>query len=463
MSKMPDQINPASFRDPSGFIFTDGDTLYRQVNQRYQPDYDALIKSGLVSTLTEAGLLLGFEETDHKGLTEDAYKVIRPQCVPFLSYPYEWCFSQLKDAALATLRIEKLALQQGMSLKDASAYNIQFVRGEPTLIDTLSFERYSPGQPWVAYRQFCQHFLAPLALMALVDTRLDQLLRIHIDGLPLDLASSLLPWKTRLNPGLAMHIHTHAASMKRYAGRDVKQEGKRLKMGLNARLGLIDSLESAIHRLRWEPAGSSWGDYSTAHYADAAFEMKRSQVQAWLERIKPGSVWDLGANVGTFSRIAADHAGFVLSLDSDRDAVEKNYRQSRKEARENVYPLLMDLTNPSPDQGWDFRERMSLASRGPADAVLALALIHHLAISNNVPLERLAQFFSRLGRWLILEFVPKDDPQTQILLRTRQDIFEEYDSAHMQAAFATSFDLIESAQLEGSNRSLHLFERIETR
>jgi hypothetical protein len=204
----------ASFRDPSGFLFSQGGILYRQINRSYADDYSRLMESGLYERLVKAGLLIPHVELDRAersderseersrsavehSLNAEAFKIIQPERVPFISYPYEWSFSQLKDAALTTLSIHKRALKYNMALKDASAYNIQFVRGKPTLIDTLSFEKYKEGQPWVAYRQFCQQFLAPLALMAYRDVRLSQLLRVHIDGIPLDLASRLLPARTR--------------------------------------------------------------------------------------------------------------------------------------------------------------------------------------------------------------------------------------------------------------------------
>ena len=211
------EVLRSSFRDPGGFLFRREGSLYRQVNRACAEDFQLLESSGLAASLREAGLLIPHVEADVEPPRPDiAFRVIRPEPVPFISYPYEWSFSQLKDAALTTLRIQKIALRHGMILKDASAYNIQFHRGRPVLIDTLSFTRYEEGQPWVAYRQFCQHFLAPLALMAYRDVRLSALLRTEIDGVPLDLAAGLLPWRTRLKPGLLMHLHVHAASQKKY-------------------------------------------------------------------------------------------------------------------------------------------------------------------------------------------------------------------------------------------------------
>src|SRR3989304_2762946 len=237
----------ASFRDPSGFLFFRSGVLYRQINRTREKDYARLMDSGLYEKLVKAGLLIPHVESDQLPAESDApFKIVQPERVPFISYPYEWAFSQLKDAALATLSIQKRALKMGMTLKDASAYNIQFVHGKPILIDTLSFEIYREGKPWDAYRQFCQHFLAPLALMARVDIRLGQLLRVSIDGIPLDLASRLLPFRTRLDFGLLAHIHLHASAQIRYADVDVKRAGEsasRRGMSKNAFIGLVGSLE----------------------------------------------------------------------------------------------------------------------------------------------------------------------------------------------------------------------------
>ena len=208
----------ASFRDPSGFLFSRSGILYRQINRAYSKDYARLMDSGLYEKLVKASLLIPHTEVDQPPAQSDlAFKVIQPERVPFISYPYDWSFSQLKDAALVTLSIQKRALKLDLSLKDASAYNIQFVRGRAMLIDTLSFEIYKEGEPWVAYKQFCQHFLAPLALMTYRDVRLSQFLRVYIDGIPLDLASELLPAKTKFNFGLLTHIHIHAGAQKRYS------------------------------------------------------------------------------------------------------------------------------------------------------------------------------------------------------------------------------------------------------
>ena len=453
----------ASFRDPSGFLFRYEGIVYRQVAAGYRDSYDRMMESGFWRSAVEAGLLLGHEEVDPQSLPIEGepYKVLRPEQIPFIAYPYEWSFGQLKDAALLTLSLQKRALEFGLWLKDASAYNVQFHAGAPIFIDSLSFEPYPEGQPWVAYQQFCKHFLAPLALMAYRHVDLNKLMRVHIDGVPLEVASCLLPFRTRLSFSLMIHLHAHARALRAHAERG-EQAPKTQGRGVSrtGMLGLIDSLESAVRRLSWQPQGTEWGDYYDAtNYSEAAAEHKRSVIAEYLDDARPAEVWDLGANTGVFSRIASERGIRTVAFDVDPAAVEKNYRRCREQQETHILPLVMDLTNPSPDLGWNFEERMSLRSRGPADLVMALALIHHLAISNNVPLDQVAGFFHGLCRSLIVEFVPKSDSQVRRLLATREDIFPDYTQEGFERAFAGCFELKKRTPLRETERTLYLFAR----
>lgn len=452
--------NPGSFRDPSGFLFSRENTLYRQINTVYAEEYDKLLASGLYKELTDKGLLIPHEETNQPFDDQSTgYKVIQPDWIPFISYPYEWSFSQLKDAALTTLSIQKLAFEKGMSLKDASAYNIQFHKGKPVFIDTLSFETYKEGEPWVAYRQFCQHFLAPLALMSSKDIRLGQLLRVYIDGIPLDLAALLLPFSSRFNMSLYMHIILHGKSQKKHESdaQTPKTGGRKVsRLGF---MGIIQSLEKAVKKLEWTPEGTEWGDYyNDTNYSSAAATHKEEIVSRFINDIKPGAVWDLGANDGRFSRLAGSRGIPVNAFDIDPSAVEKNYRAIKQNNESSILPLLLDLTNPSPGIGWENNERESFMERGPVDLILALALIHHLAISNNVPLEKIAAFFSQLCTNLVIEFVPKTDSQVQRLLTTREDIFTEYTKDAFEAAFSEYFSIKQSVPVNDSQRTLYLLQ-----
>lgn len=453
----------ASFRDPNGFIFKQDGILYRQINQSYASEYSLLMESGLYARLIKAGLLIPHKESSVPPVEPvQGFKVIQPEYVPFISYPYEWSFGLLKEAALATLSIQKRALKAGMTLKDASAYNIQFVGGRAVLIDSLSFDIYHEGEPWVAYRQFCQHFLAPLALMAYTDIRLNQLLRVYIDGVPLDLASRLLPFRSRLDFGLLTHVHLHARLQKQSADPTAQTKGSSGKVTKQAMQGLIESLEATIRKLNWKPAGTEWGDYyNITNYSDTAFQHKQSLISSWISRVAPKLVWDLGANDGTFSRLAGDRDILAISYDIDPAAVEQNYQQVKAKKERNIIPLLLDLTNPSPAIGWHNRERDSLLNRAPADLVLALALIHHLAISNNVPLPQLADFFADAGKWLVIEFVPKSDSQVQKLLSSRKDIFSNYTRESFEDAFQERFVIHEKISVQDSERHLYLMETKE--
>ncbi len=459
---MSDEVLGASFRDPSGFVFEHDGSIYRQVNRSYAPHYDQLMESGLYAELTERGLLIPHEPVD--GMTSgwgDPYVTLRPEPIEFISYPYEWTFSQLKDAARITLGVQQAALRFGMTLKDASAYNVQFQRGRPLFIDTLSFEKYEEGVPWVAYRQFCQHFLAPLALMAHRDIRLGSLLRLYIDGVPLDLARSLLPGRAWLDVQLWLHIRLHARFQSRYAA-DAEAATRVRPVSKRALTNLITALESAIRKLDWKPHGTEWADYDQGDsYTEASNEHKKSVVSDYLDALAPREVWDLGANVGEFSRIASDRGIRTLAFDIDPACVERNYRRIRKSGETNLLPLLLDLTNPSPALGWAHRERASLVQRHSADAVMALALIHHLAISNNVPLPSVAAFFASLASGLIIEFVPKTDPKVRVLLATREDVFPDYTREGFEAAFASHFAIEATTPLAESERILYRMRRRE--
>ncbi len=456
----PDQVLPSSFRDPSGFLFRRQGTLYRQVNAPYRADYEQLLASGLYADLVANGLLITHEEAQVEPAVPGAYKVLRPEPLPFVSYPYEWSFGQLQDAALATLRIQRRALDMGMSLKDASAYNIQFIGSKPMLIDTLSFEAYREGEPWVAYGQFCRHFLAPLALMSYVDVRLDGLLRTYIDGVPLSLAGRLLPGRTRLRFGLLSHIHLHAGAERRTASRPVDVPNRRFSR--NAMLGLVDNLAGTVRGLKWQPKGTPWaGYYAATNYSAAAMEHKAQLVAEFLAAIEPAPAlaWDLGANTGRFGRIVAERGAYTVAFDNDPACVERSYREGAARGEANVLPLLLDLTNPSPNVGWANEERMSLLQRAPADVALALALVHHLAIGNNLPLSRIAAFLARACHVLIIEFVPKSDSQVQRLLATRQDIFPNYTQEAFEAEFGRHFTIERQAAIRESERTLYLMRR----
>jgi hypothetical protein len=423
-------------------------------------DWRALHDRGLYGALIRDRLLIEHEDAPLEAAAlPGAVAVIRPRELPLLSYPYEWCFSQLKDAALLTLELQRRALAVGMRLKDASAYNVQFDRGRPIMIDSLSFEVADPAEPWPAYRQFCEHFLGPLALISYRGPHCGLMLRDFIDGIPLDFTAELLPGRTRFRPGLLAHLHMHAGAQRRSAKAaptaEHRQPRRMTQLGQEA---LLDSLRRAVEGLRWEPGGH-WVQYGIqTSYTERGAASKREIVERMLAASPASVVWDMGANVGTYSTIAAGEGRSVIAFDQDASSVEHHWRSLSAEARASVLPLVLDLTNPSPSLGWGLEERKSLVERGPADVILALALVHHLAIGNNVPLERVAGFFARLGRRAIVEFVPKEDPMATHLLAARPDIFPGYTLEGFRHAFEQHFRVLEEAAIDDSLRTLFLLE-----
>lgn len=453
--------HPASYRDPRGFIFRRDGNLYRQIAASHADAWAAFTSSSLAGRLTEAGRLLPWSEASLDSRFDDsAWAVIRPQPLDFVSYPWEWTFGELRDAALLTLDVQTEALQSGMSLRDASAYNVQFQGLRPTLIDHLSFEPAVPDAPWIAYRQFCEHFLAPLSLMALRDVRMGRMLRDQLEGIPLDLAARLLPGRTRWRLGLGSHIHLHARSQRKHGSGEGKGTGQ-VRISTGRLLTLIESLRATVTGLRWEPSGTEWADYADrghASYDDGA-EGKARVVGAMVAEAGGSTCWDLGANTGRFSRVAADQGRRVLAFDIDPAAAERHYRALVREGRTDITPLVMDLADPSPSVGWAERERAGLIERADADVILALALVHHLAIGRNVPLPMVMDLFADLAPHAIVEWVPRGDPMVDVLLASREDIFDSYTDAGFEAALAARFTVVARVPIAGSPRVLYHLQR----
>jgi hypothetical protein len=454
--------DPGSWRDPSGFVYRRGGAIHRQIAPSFAPDWEAYLASGLHGRLVVLGAVLPFEDEPIDVALDPAtaWRVIRPEQVDLITYPYEWSFGQLKDAALLTLDVQAQALAAGLTLRDASAYNIQFRGAKPVLIDSLSFERHEDGAPWVAYRQFCEHFLAPLALMSIRDVRTGRMLRSWIDGIPLDLASTLLPGRTRARFGLLTHLHLHARAQREHAGDDGARS-KTVRISTERLGALIGNLRKTVDGLRWEPGGTEWADYAdNTSYSDAATAAKARLVEAMLRDAGGEVVWDLGANTGRYSAIAAGLGRRVVAWDIDPAAVERHYRALRAAAETRITPLVIDLADPSPAQGWALRERASLVARSNADVLLGLALVHHLAIGRNVPLPMIASFFAELAPDLVVEWVPREDPMVRKLLSGRRDIFDGYHEDGFRAAFeGAGWEVLGREPIEASPRVLYRFRR----
>lgn len=420
-----------------------------------------LEESGLWVELLDAGFVIPQERVDLAlAYSDEAIAVLRPQQLGAFMYPYEWSFSQLKDAALLTLEIARRALGHKMMLKDATAYNIQFVLGKPILVDTLSFECRDEPLPWNAYRQFCQHFLAPLALMAHVDVRLIDLLRIHLDGIPLDLAAKLLPGRTKLNPGLLTHLHLHASAIHAASGGESRTT--KAVLADNALLGLLDHLKSTIEGMKWDPKGTEWGDYyADTNYTRESADAKARLVQQHLQNLPETArtCWDLGANTGRYSLLAAERGLETIAWDIDPAAVEHAYSHVRRSGIKNLQPARIDLSNPSPGLGWLQTERDGFLERGPADVVMALALVHHLCLTYHAPLAGVVDLLSRAGNYVIIEFVPHEDSQVKRMLKTHSRRFEEYTLDAFRASLSERFEFLAEDGIPGTVRTLFFARR----
>lgn len=451
--------HPSSFRDPSGFVFLLGGQVFRQINRCYQQPFDHLMSSGLYQQLVAGGLLIPHAEAVAESpAPAGAYKIIKPEPIAFISYPYEWSFHQLQDAALVTLQVQQRALEFNMTLKDASSFNIQFHNGRPIFIDTLSFERFEEGKPWIAYRQFCQHFLAPLALMAYVDVRLGSMLAQHLDGIQLDLASAMLPWRTYGRLSLLSHIHGQAKA-KTYFSQSQKPE-KPYFISRFAHTALVESLRQAVRRLKPPRRATEWsGYYRETNYTAAGFAQKQEIVDSFLRQISPRRVLDLGANTGVFSFLASRQQAFTVAGDSDALAVDLLYQAVKRQEERNLLPLVIDVTNPTPGVGWENAERMPFRGRGGFDVVLCLALVHHLALRQNLSLAQIARFLSSFSPWLIVEFIPKEDSQARRLLARKTNLFLEYSQGHFLAAFQQHFTVHQQLSVRDSRRTLYLMKR----
>jgi len=445
----------SSFRDPDGFVFSDDQSIiYRQLNQSYQNNYSLLKTSGLYDLLADKSMLIKHQEiTDIIFDEKNYYKTLLPEQIPFISYPYEWCFDQLKDAALLTLDIMKMSLDHGMLLKDATPFNIQLYKGKCIFIDTSSFEKYTDGSPWVAYRQFCETFLAPLVLSHYAKNNLNSFLSNFPNGIPLAIVSKLLPFRSRLNLGVSLHIHFQSSYKNKNSSRNKYVMPKRRLYAL------IDHLKNLIKGLSIKNTEPGWTDYYDQDILSSEYlDHKKIVIENLLTKIDVKNALDLGANNGYFSEIIAKRNIDIVAADFDAACINNLYKKNKKEDIQNISPIIIDITNPTPPIGWANQERASFIKRANFDLTIALALIHHLCIGKNIPLEKIAQTFSSFGKYLIIEFIPKNDPKVQILLQHRTDNSSEYTIENFESNFITYYDLISKESIANTERLVYLFK-----
>lgn len=447
-------VTPSSYRDPSGFVFEQEGVVYRQVNQRYKEDYDGMMSSGCYDRLVQQQLLLPHEVIPQNLTgTPDHYLTLQPAQLACITYPCEWSFAMLKDAALLTLRIQKECIACGVSLKDATPYNIQWHQGKLIFMDSLSFEKYDAAKPWVAYHQFCESFLAPLLLMHHKKFPLHQLFLAWPDGIPLNLTSSLLPYKTRFSLHTYLHIHLHA----RMSGKKNSTGSKHAPFSQQKMLNLISSLETVVSKMQLPARPSTWSAYyEEAAQRDDYLTAKKQIIDEWIQAAKHvRTAIDLGANDGEFSKLLAARAINVLAADADPYCINNLYTVIKKENISSIQPMIIDLASPTPAMGIAGGERAAFADRVRTDMGLALALIHHLSIGKNIPFDKTAAFFAKLCKELIIEFVPKSDEKVQLMLANREDIFDRYTANDFEEAFGRHFRMADKRTIASSGRTLY--------
>lgn len=458
-----DDFDPGSFRDHTARIFHRNGNVYRALSAEALEQWQALRGSRLLQDFQESGKIVKTEAADLDSedlasLPGDWVAVLQHSVIPFISYPYEWSFGMLKECAILQLELLRRSIAEDLILKDSTPYNFQWQGAFPVFIDIASFEKLNPGEPWVGYRQFCQLFLFPLLLEAYKQVSFQPWLRGSLEGIePMDFLS-VMSFRDLFRAGVFTHGFLQAKAEQRYAqtDRDVKADLKSAGFRRELILSNIRRLEKLVRRLDWKKRRSTWSEYAECNsYQEQDREMKVAFVSDIVHTRPWKLAWDLGCNTGRFSRIAAENAGYVVAVDADHLAVERLYQQLKSEDNRSILPLVGNLADPSPGLGWRNLERATLAERGKPDLILFLALIHHLAITANIPLLELVQWLASLGSDIVIEFVSKQDAMVQKLLRNKVDQYPDYEKSIFESLLKRYFRVEKSQELHSGTRTLY--------
>jgi hypothetical protein len=442
-------------------VFTDKGVIKRAIFPVYFKQYEALKSQSFFLKLFKSKLLIAHKEVESSA----SQIVIEPEPIPFITYPYEWSFNQYKEAALLTLKLQKYALENEFSLKDASAFNVAFHNGQAIFIDNLSFDFYQENSPWRAYKQFIAHFLGPLVLAHYHGAQSLKLMSNFIDGIPLKMLSSMLPTKTKLSPFLYSNIHLLAKFEDKH-NEDVKTDAKASTLSKKSQLNIVKSLYDYIKKLSLKEH-SEWGDYyNKTNYSDQAFIQKETIINKWIEKLKVNTLIDIGGNDGTFVRRIKSDISQALVCDIDNNAVDFNYQSIKKNKEHNITPFVLDVLNPSGAIGFNNKERSSFLNRIQAfkpDVTLALAVIHHMSLSGNIPFGMSAEFFSSFSEYLIIEFPKRADSWVSRLLNTKGEFkghFDFYNIEKFETDYSRFFEIEDKMEIKDSERVMYLFKRI---
>ena len=451
--------DPGSFRDPSGFVYFEKNRVFRAIHNSYGENYNFLMSSGLYENLAEKHLLVKHTLSEQEK-TENICHILEVERIFPISYPFEWSFSQLRDAAILTLKIQKISVEYGMLLKDATPYNVQFQNNSPIFIDTLSFEKIIDGNhAWKAYKQFCEMFLSPLCLMSYKDPSLNKLLIPFLDGIPLSITNKLLPLKKKLSPTVFTNL-----VLPNLISSQLTSEGSTTEKIISKRqhLNIIEQLLNFVRKMKIIKEDSEWGEYNfeTVSEKKDYVKDKEETIESMLKDVKHNVVWDIGSNDGYYSRKVSDLTnGHVMSIDIDWKCVEKNYLINQRKKINNVTPILADLSNPSPGIGWMNQERSPIYSRiGEPGLICLFAVIHHI-INRNVPIDFIIDFIAKSSKNVLIEYVPLSDPKSQIIFASRGDEFTYPSQEEFEEKVSSQFNVVEKKKLAQTDRILFLLEK----
>lgn len=458
------RLEPGSFRDPDSRVFVTDGRVLRLLSDQGLADWNALTSSGLFAELLGEGKLVGTREAPDlsipsEGLYSGVASVLEHDLIPFVSYPYEWTFGMLRDAALLQLELVRRAIGAGMILKDSSPYNVQFRGSRPIFVDIGSFEQLREGEAWAGYRQFCMLFLFPLLLHAWKGVPFQPWLRGSIEGISPQECRSLLSSRDLVRRGAFTHVALHSRLERRYQQRDadIKQELKTSGFRKELIVANVKGLEKLVSRLRSPASTSAWSGYGlTTTYSDADAVRKTMFVSEVVTSEQPRLVWDLGCNDGHHARIAAETADYVVAVDADALVVDRLYEALKSEGATTILPLTMNLVDPSPGLGWRGVERRPLLGRGRPDLALCLALVHHVVIGGNVPVKEFLDWLRELQAAIVIEFPTPEDPMVQRLLtRKRPHDHPDYRQDWFEHCLQERFDVVKSELLSSGTRALY--------
>ena len=427
-------------------------------------DYEFVRGSGLVDTLVADDKLVGETVVDASILGErgdGAQFVLEHPRLPFITYPYEWSFSALKAAALLHLDIQQAALKKDVTMTDATAYNVQFVGPKPIFIDSLSFRRYAEGEYWAGHRQFCEQFINPLLLRSLVGIPHNAWYRGTLEGIPAADLSKVLPWHSRLSWNVLTNVYMQSRFQNTAGSGDAIERAKARKLPRIAYEQILYGLRKWVAGL--EPKADSktvWQDYASDNsYADEEAVNKRRFIAEFASSVKPALILDIGCNTGDYSAVALENgAELAIGFDFDPGALEYGFQRAARDSL-NFLPLHLDAANPSPNQGWSQAERKGFQERAKGDAVMGLALIHHLAVARNLPLDEVIGWLVDMAPQGVIEFVPKSDAMVQRLLQMREDLFDDYDEVVFEKYLCSRARIVKSETVSASGRILYWFDR----